>query len=310
MFLSVIIPVYNGESHIAGCMAALEAQTRRDFEVIFVNDGSTDSTARRLDAIESDLDIRVVTRPNGGVSAARNAGLDLARGRYVYFLDVDDTIEPDTMELVGRAAEASAPDCIIFGFDLVRDGCVVRKFLRSSVLPPPIGEFLRFRLRIGIWSVVWDSNLLKDNGLRFDEATAYGEDREMTAAALLHCRSWEYIPRVLLHYRLHPSSASHRPFSLRSLSSLHAVERTARRCASTPWRRAAELNLYVTLLKNYAHYLRSGAGLPEADAEFADFFRRWPAPEFEWSRVWFIARPLLAVRRRSPALFRRLARFI
>ena len=89
--VSVIIPVYNVEKYLAECVDSVLAQSCQNYEIILVDDGATDSSGRMCDEYaRKDSRIRVIHQSNGGLSAARNAGLDAAQGEYVYFLDSDD----------------------------------------------------------------------------------------------------------------------------------------------------------------------------------------------------------------------------
>ena len=93
--VSVIIAVYNVENFLEECLNSVINQTFDDIEIICVNDGSTDSSAEILDRFaQKDSRIKIITQPNGGLSKARNAGLKIASGKFVYFLDSDDYIEP------------------------------------------------------------------------------------------------------------------------------------------------------------------------------------------------------------------------
>lgn len=105
--ISVIVPVYNTEAYLPALMESIRSQTIRDLEVLFINDGSTDGSGALLDAFAAgDPQIRVFHKKNGGVSSARNLGLDMATGDYVTFADSDDTLEPDLYEtLMGLMAQ-------------------------------------------------------------------------------------------------------------------------------------------------------------------------------------------------------------
>jgi hypothetical protein len=98
--LSVIVPVYNVEAYLAGCVESILAQAYADYELILVDDGSPDRSGALCDGLAArDARIRVLHKPNGGLSDARNAGLDIARGRYVTFIDSDDAISSDCFAL-------------------------------------------------------------------------------------------------------------------------------------------------------------------------------------------------------------------
>lgn len=96
--ISIIVPVYKTERFLPACIASIQAQTFVDFELILVDDGSPDNCPALCDAAAKDRRIRVVHQKNRGLSGARNAGLDTARGEWVAFVDSDDTITPDFCE--------------------------------------------------------------------------------------------------------------------------------------------------------------------------------------------------------------------
>ena len=99
--ISVIIPVYNTKQYLSTCLESILAQTYTDLEILFVDDGSTDGSSELLDSFATmDKRIRVIHQPNVGVCAARNRGIDEARGEYLSFIDSDDTLEPDMYEVL------------------------------------------------------------------------------------------------------------------------------------------------------------------------------------------------------------------
>lgn len=99
MKVSVIIPVYNVEKYLESCLESIKSQTFTDYELILINDGSTDeSVAIMRRYAKTDARIRIIPQSNRGVSAARNLGLSVAEGDYVLFVDSDDTILPDALE--------------------------------------------------------------------------------------------------------------------------------------------------------------------------------------------------------------------
>lgn len=114
MKISVIVPSYNAEKYIAETLDCLLAQTLGDIEIIAVNDGSTDSTPDIIDAYAA-KDCRVirVDQPNGGVSSARNNGLERARGEYVLFLDSDDLLSSRALELLCKRLDETGADMAI-----------------------------------------------------------------------------------------------------------------------------------------------------------------------------------------------------
>lgn len=168
--VSIIIPVYNSEETIVRCILSAIRQTHEKIEIICINDGSTDRSLTSLQAL-ADIDRRIVviSQSNGGVSSARNAGLDVATGDFVIFLDSDDYLEPT---LVADFLEEVSPELDFLmeignrkpKKEIVRD---YRKFiawgLRNSLLNPPWGKLYRRRI-------------IEENRIRFREGVSLGED--------------------------------------------------------------------------------------------------------------------------------------
>ena len=114
--ISFIVPIYNMERLLPRALRSLRAQTLTDFEAILINDGSKDgSAALCAQAAAEDARFHFIDQPNGGVAAARNAGLDAARGEYIFFLDPDDWVESDAAEVLYHTARNANADCVQFG---------------------------------------------------------------------------------------------------------------------------------------------------------------------------------------------------
>ena len=124
--VSVIVPAYNVERFVGDCLDSVLAQKYRNLEVICVNDGSTDDSLRIIESYRERFvgacRLIVHSQENGGLSAARNAGLDLATGKYVYFLDSDDMIAPETIAELVALSERENLDQVIFSCDVFKDG--------------------------------------------------------------------------------------------------------------------------------------------------------------------------------------------
>lgn len=125
MLISIIIPVYKTEQYLKRCVESVLAQTYQDLEIILVNDGSPDNSLKICyEYAEMDRRIKVVNKENGGVASARNAGIDLAAGEYIGFVDSDDYIEPDMFELlVGLINEYKADISICGCYVETSGGC-------------------------------------------------------------------------------------------------------------------------------------------------------------------------------------------
>ena len=126
--VSIIVPVYNAEGTLRRCVDSILRQDFTDFELLLVDDGSSDSSPAILDSYaEEDHRVRVIHRDNSGVSETRNAAMDLARGTYLQFLDADDWIAPDATRLLVRAMEDNGADMVICDFYRVVGSRTARK---------------------------------------------------------------------------------------------------------------------------------------------------------------------------------------
>lgn len=132
--VSVIIPVFNGEAYLRPCLDSVFQQTLKRIQVICVNDGSTDGSAAILEEYQAQHpDMQIVTQPNGGLSAARNAGLALATGEYLDFLDCDDTLSPDALERLYNRACQDQLDMLFFDGETVYASEKLREALPNYV---------------------------------------------------------------------------------------------------------------------------------------------------------------------------------
>ena len=113
--VSVIIPVFNVEKYLNECIDSVISQTYKNIEIILVDDGSTDSSGKICDIYaENNSNIKVIHKENGGQSVARNTGLDLAIGKYVFFIDSDDIVLCDAVEKLLNTAEKAKSDIVFF----------------------------------------------------------------------------------------------------------------------------------------------------------------------------------------------------
>lgn len=205
--ISVIIPVYNLEECLGATVESVMAQTHARLEIILVDDGSTDGSLEIMRGYaERDGRIKVVTKQNGGVSSARNAGLDVATGEYIGFIDGDDTVAADTYEyLLGTAVRYSA-DVVQCG--VMKDG--------EPVCAPTAELVIRDRhalayrgidklLAGGVWCKLYRAELVRN--IRFDESFPIGEDLFYTLHALDKARCTVFLPECKYNYVTRAGSA-------------------------------------------------------------------------------------------------------
>ncbi len=177
--VSVVIAARNAAATLGETLQSLAAQTMTDFEVLLVDDGSTDDTRQRAEAwAAQDERMRVLAQPNGGVSAARNRGIEAARGEYLLFLDADDLLRPRCLQKLIRRARHRGTDAAYCGYVyLLPDGRTGRLFYDAEIERDPFGTFAT-RSATCIHSVLVRADRVRQVG-GFDEGLATCEDWDL-----------------------------------------------------------------------------------------------------------------------------------
>lgn len=220
--VTIVVPVYKVEKYLERCVASLCRQTLRDIEIILVDDGSPDACPRMCDALAAqDSRIRVVHKENGGLSSARNAGLKIASGEYVGFVDSDDDVEPDMYEKMLAAMEAEQVDFVMSDYLRIpadgarylktldiRPGRYDKAALRSEIFPSLImGENLDYGPLLSVWHCLYRTDFLRSNGFWFDEQVRWSEDNIFSAIVGFHADSFYYMKgQGLYHYYQNPGT--------------------------------------------------------------------------------------------------------
>ena len=180
MKISVIVPVYNAENYLSACLDSILSQTYQDFEIILIDDGAKDASGQICDAYAGkDPRIQVVHQENGGVSRARNRGLELATGELISFIDSDDTLEPDMYELLVRVMQEHNADISHCGYKHIVGEEIRLVHDTKRVIPQNTQEaldcFVDGRLfGGGLWNKLYRRELL--DGLSFREDLKNNED--------------------------------------------------------------------------------------------------------------------------------------
>jgi glycosyltransferase involved in cell wall biosynthesis len=219
--VSVIMPMHNVADYVGVAIRSVLDQTWSDLELIIVDDGSDDSSMQVAQAaIGSDDRVTVVTQPQQGQSSARNHGLTLARGNYLYFFDSDDLLDPDMLAICMQHIKADNLDFVAFSGTAFADGYIeaapTDEFQKPDLPMPRSGQDMFVELtRQRAFSVscclyVFSSPLLDSIELRFDEGYLH-EDEAFTA--ILYCASQRSIAlsTPLFHRRIRPGSTMTKP---------------------------------------------------------------------------------------------------
>lgn len=220
--VSVIIPVYNVKPYLKECAASVQAQTYTNLQIILVDDGSTDGSGELCDALaKEDARIEVIHKGNGGLSSARNAGLEASKGVYIYFVDSDDWVDTAMVERTLVPMERDGYDQCAWGILIVEEGGGNRSRSRTTPLSlrfPTMKEKQRVLCRwllsnrIG-WSAnsrVYRRDLIERNGLRFQNEREIGaEDLDFVFRYFAVCGSFYCIPDRFYNYRQRNNSIMH-----------------------------------------------------------------------------------------------------
>ena len=206
--VSVIVPIYRTEPYLRKCLDSVLAQTERDLEVVLVDDGSPDRCPALCDEYAAkDGRIKVIHQPNGGRSAARNAGLAAAMGRWIGFVDSDDWVEPDMYERLLAAVEAREAQIAVCGRVEEHDGTAETiAYDAHDVLTTEqaIGEMLRdVEVRSYLCDKLFQRELFE--GIVFPEGRNY-EDVAVVYRLFLRAERIAFVPDALYHYTFHGSN--------------------------------------------------------------------------------------------------------
>lgn len=238
--ISVIVPVYNVEKYLGDCVRSVLAQTLPDFELLLVNDASTDGSLAVARSFESDSRVKVLDKPHGGLGDTRNYGVRHASGKYLVFLDSDDWVDGDMLGSLYGAAEKYKAELVVFNF--VRENQIdgERRVCSLPVRYPAFGEKIRSRMleeligpdhgdgdwrKVEMLGCAWRRMYLRSWFV--ENRIAFGDERkimleDLPASIRAHCAA----DRVLLvggayyHYRYNPDSLStrYRPHKMEMLT--------------------------------------------------------------------------------------------
>lgn len=210
--VSVIVPVYQVEAYLAKCLDSILAQTFTDFELILVDDGTRDDCPRIMTRYAAmDARIRCIHKENGGLSSARNAGLDIARGEYIAFVDSDDTVEPTMLADAVAAAQRTGAQLVIYNYRLVtedgvQDVCLPMKDETLDIDQMGLANyFYRYWMPYvhgqEAWCRLYRRDIIEQNHLRYapnDEI--FAEDTLFSAMYLMHVHTLAALAKPYVNY--------------------------------------------------------------------------------------------------------------
>ncbi|NFG28140.1 glycosyltransferase [Clostridium botulinum] len=206
--VSIITPVYNVEECIEKSIKSVINQTCKEFEFLLIDDGSKDRSIEIAKSLleGSDINFKIITQENAGVSCARNRGINIASGEYITFLDSDDYIDSRFVELMYEKAKQTECDVVFCDYSEVdRNGNVLVKnrtnYLNDFISGKEAALLqLKDEITIGMRSAIYKTSIIKSNDLLFDTNRKYGEDMVFVVKALLYSNKVISVNEILAFY--------------------------------------------------------------------------------------------------------------
>ncbi|MBU3142617.1 glycosyltransferase family 2 protein [Clostridium sp. CF012] len=258
MKLSIIIPTYNVEKFIKTTINSLLVQSQKDFEIVIVDDGSTDNTLKIIEEVIKDSKLNnciLIKQTNGGVSSARNSGIHGASGKYIMFLDGDDYVDIDLIKNIYENIDKSESDIICFGCNIVDEqGVAITNYFDTYKLEQTqmtgtsaLNNMINHKnMWIYTGSAVYKSEMLIRYKLEYTQGCANGEDQEFTIKALSRAKTVSFIDKSLACYVQRAASISN-SYNIKRFDAIAALERTYKYIEDLG---NSELNIIYALLKN------------------------------------------------------------
>lgn len=222
--VSILVPVYNSAPYLRKCVESITGQTYTDLQIVLINDGSTDGSWDIMrELARQDKRIEIYSQPNCGVAATRNRLLEKVRGDFVLFVDSDDWIEPNTIEILLQEQEKEDYDIVAFQLtspkprdEHYNKEDVVKRFLEHNVF------------RGSLCDKLVKADLYK--GLKIDQTVSYGEDALLVWQVLQRVNKVCVLGKVLYYYRVNEDSLSHQSFNGKKFTAYTTWDYISRDC--------------------------------------------------------------------------------
>lgn len=222
--VSIIVPIYNVEKYLSKCIESILSQTYKNIEIILVDDGSPDNSPQICDEYaKKDDRIIVIHKANGGVSSARNAGIDIATGKYIGFVDPDDYIENNMYELMMNKIEEYQANIVICGYDYINENYTVERHYhiqQDEILTQKQFMSMQFdmppTIRHGVVNKLFIAKTLKK--IRFPEGINSSEDVYVLAEYAKFIKKAVFIHKPLYKNLVRSGSATHGGLKIEDLA--------------------------------------------------------------------------------------------
>lgn len=225
-FFSIILPVYNAEKYLKECIESVIKQSYQSWELIIIDDGSTDESINIYNSYTYDNRIKIFCQRNAGVSSARNIGLDASQGKYILFLDADDLLESNALDLIYNDINENIVDLLCYDY-VMKSDCTYIPIKKSNMHGNYIGnkeinKIITFSVKQSqwhkkewygnfrpVWSKCFNRDLIVKNNLKFKEELKYGEDMVFVLSCLVNSRHVRIINHCFYIYRDNIKSVMH-----------------------------------------------------------------------------------------------------
>lgn len=199
--VSIVVPIYNVEKYLDKCVCSIINQTYKNLEIILVNDGSPDNCKAIIENYKTtDSRIKVINKSNGGLSDARNVGLDLATGDYICFIDSDDYVELDMVEIVIDKLKKSNADVLIFSsYNEIVD--LNENIIEKNIVELNQNDPNSMLSIVGYaWNKMYKTSYIKSNNFLFEKGLSLVEDVVFNEKIINNTKKIDYINKPLYHY--------------------------------------------------------------------------------------------------------------
>ena len=260
--ISIIVPIYNVENYLRQCLDSIVAQTYQNFECLLINDGSPDHSADICrEYVSKDSRFRYFEKENGGVSSARNLGIEYSKGEYITFIDSDDWVDSDYLELLYMKINEYNADLAVLTYKQysMNDGCFYlhvweqdyyEKYYTGNELLNSLPNLENYDSTFNVsWGKLFKRNFLET--ATFNEQRIMGEDLEFNFKIFLQIKSCIYLNRALYNFRQH-----HLSTRARKISDKYLMDDVEIRLGRLPFLigKTVDTNLYLAKTKEFLKY--------------------------------------------------------
>lgn len=271
--VSVVVPVYNVEKYISNFIKSVINQTFKDFDLILVNDGSTDKAIEIAESllVNSNVKYKIINKENGGQSSARNEGIKNATGEWIVIPDSDDALQKDYLKIMFEQTQKENVELIICDINEVTDDTIFEETDRKNELEQKSGkeyfvDFFMHKISIGPYSLMIKKEILQNNKILFNESSRYSEEFTFICDLLYSSNEVIHLTEKLYNYCLRGGSVSTGANIEKILNGYNEIIKNGKKYYETD-------NEYCKLYKKYAmpRWILATARFTAANLEYEKY---------------------------------------